>query len=134
MFQELVSNITNVGVFTESFGEWISGISINSAIVFIMMIFMLVGAIDKIAGNKRGYGEKFDEGFNAMGPLAAAMAGVVAAAPVLCIILKPIIAPSILWLVLTLPCSQRHCLHVTWVVIRWLCRWQQTKVLVILQV
>ena len=75
MFQELVSNITNVGVFTESFGEWISGISINSAIVFIMMIFMLVGAIDKIAGNKRGYGEKFDEGFNAMGPLAAAMAG-----------------------------------------------------------
>ena len=52
MFQELVSNITNVGVFTESFGEWISGISINSAIVFIMMIFMLVGAIDKIAGNK----------------------------------------------------------------------------------
>lgn len=92
MFQELVSNITNVGVFTESFGEWISGISINSAIVFIMMIFMLVGAIDKIAGNKRGYGEKFDEGFNAMGPLAAAMAGVVAAAPVLCIILKPIIA------------------------------------------
>ena len=93
MFQELVSNITNVGVFTESFGEWISGISINSAIVFIMMIFMLVGAIDKIAGNKRGYGEKFDEGFNAMGPLAAAMAGVVAAAPVLCIILKPIIAP-----------------------------------------
>ena len=33
MFQELVSNITNVGVFTESFGEWISGISINSAIV-----------------------------------------------------------------------------------------------------
>ena len=67
MFQELVSNITNVGVFTESFGEWISGISINSAIVFIMMIFMLVGAIDKIAGNKRGYGEKFDEGFNAMG-------------------------------------------------------------------
>ena len=93
MFQELVSNITNVGVFTESFGEWISGISINSAIVFIMMIFMLVGAIDKIAGNKRGYGEKFDEGFNAMGPLAAAMAGVVAAAPVLCIILKPIIVP-----------------------------------------
>lgn len=51
---------------------------LTAAIVFIMMIFMLVGAIDKIAGNKRGYGEKFDEGFNAMGSLAAAMAGVVA--------------------------------------------------------
>lgn len=93
MFQELISNITNVEVFTQSFGEWIGGLSVNSVIVFIMMIFMLVGAIDKIRGNKLGYGEKFDEGFNAMGPLAAAMAGVVAAAPVLAIILKPIIAP-----------------------------------------
>ncbi|WP_341349388.1 ethanolamine utilization protein EutH [Ruminococcus gauvreauii] len=67
--------------------------SINSVIIFIMMIFMIVGAIDKIRGNKKGYGEQFDEGFNAMGPLAIAMAGVVAAAPVLAIILKPIIVP-----------------------------------------
>ncbi|MDO5562650.1 MAG: ethanolamine utilization protein EutH, partial [Synergistaceae bacterium] len=62
-------------------------------IIFIMMIFMLVGAIDKIRGNKLGYGEEFDNGFNAMGPLAIAMAGVVAAAPVLAIILKPIVVP-----------------------------------------
>jgi ethanolamine transporter len=58
-----------------------------------MMIFMLVGAIDKIRGNKLGYGEEFDNGFLAMGSLAIAMAGVVAAAPVLAIILKPIIVP-----------------------------------------
>ena len=38
-------------------------------------------------------GEKFEEGFNAMGPLAMAMAGVVAAAPVLSVILEPIIVP-----------------------------------------
>ncbi len=93
MFDELISNITNVSVLTDSVGEWISGISINSVIIFIMMIFMLVGAIDKIRGNKLGYGEQFDEGFNAMGPLAAAMAGVVAAAPVLAIILGPILKP-----------------------------------------
>lgn len=93
MFNELIDNITNVGVFTESIKEWVSGISINSVIIFIMMIFMIVGAIDKIRGNKKGYGEQFDEGFNAMGPLAIAMAGVVAAAPVLAIILKPIIVP-----------------------------------------
>lgn len=54
---------------------------------------MIVGAIDKIRGNKLGYGEQFEEGFNAMGPLALAMAGVVAAAPVLAIILGPIIKP-----------------------------------------
>jgi ethanolamine transporter len=93
MFQELFDNITNVGVFTESIKNWFSNLSINSVIIFIMMIFMLVGAVDKIRGNKKGYGEKFDEGFNAMGPLAIAMAGVVAAAPVLAILLKPIIVP-----------------------------------------
>ena len=93
MFQELVTNITNTSVFTDSFKGWIADLSINSIIIFIMMIFMIVGAVDKIRGNKKGYGEQFEEGFNAMGPLAIAMAGVVAAAPVLAIILKPVIVP-----------------------------------------
>ena len=68
MFQELVNEITNVGVLTDSLKEWISGLSINSVIMFIMMIFMIVGALDKIRGNKHGYGEKFEEGFADMGP------------------------------------------------------------------
>ena len=93
MFDELIGNLSNIQVFTESLHSWISNLSVNSAIIFVMMIFMLLGAIDKIRGNKWGYGEEFDNGFNAMGPLAIAMAGVVAAAPVLAIILKPIIVP-----------------------------------------
>jgi len=93
MFQELIENITNVEVFTESIKDWVANLSINSVIIFVMMIFMIVGAVDKIRGNKKGYGEQFDEGFHAMGSLAIAMAGVVAAAPVLAIILKPIIVP-----------------------------------------
>lgn len=40
MFQELIDNITNVGVFTESLGEWASTLSINKVIIFIMMIFI----------------------------------------------------------------------------------------------
>lgn len=82
-----------MSVFTESLQAWVSGLSINSVIMMIMMIFMIVGAVDKIMGNKFGYGEQFDEGFNAIGPLAAAMAGVVAAAPVLATILGPVITP-----------------------------------------
>ena len=93
MFDELIRNLTNFSVFTTSLQEWIANLSVNSVIIFVMMIFMIVGAVDKIRGNKLGYGEQFDEGFNAMGPLAIAMAGVVAAAPVLAIILKPIIVP-----------------------------------------
>ena len=93
MFSELMDNLTNPAVFTSSVADWVGNISVNKVIIMVMMIFMIVGAIDKIRGNKLGYGEQFEEGFNAMGPLAIAMAGVVAAAPVLAIILKPIIVP-----------------------------------------
>ena len=82
-----------MSVFTESIQAWFSNISINSVIMMIMMIFMIVGAVDKILGNKFGYGEQFEEGFNAIGPLALSMAGVVAAAPVLAQLLGPILKP-----------------------------------------
>lgn len=67
--------------------------SINEIIVYIMVVFMVLGAIDKIIGNKFGLGEKFDEGFMAMGSLAIAMVGVVSLAPVLANLLKPVIVP-----------------------------------------
>ncbi len=67
--------------------------SINEIILYIMVFFMVVGAIDKCLGNKYGYGEKFEEGFMAMGSLALAMVGVVSLAPVLANILKPVVAP-----------------------------------------
>ena len=106
MFDELMSHLSNTAIFTESFSAWLSGLSINGIIIFIMMIFMIVGAIDKIRltlssapaefkddENNFVYAKQFDEGFMAMGALAVAMAGVVAAAPVLKIVLEPIIAP-----------------------------------------
>lgn len=67
--------------------------SINEIIVYIMVVFMALGAIDKIIGNKFGLGEQFDEGIMAMGSLAVAMVGVVSLAPVLATILKPIVVP-----------------------------------------
>jgi ethanolamine transporter len=91
-FSELIA-AADPSIFVESIRAWISGLSVNSVIMFIMMIFMIVGAVDKIRGNKLGYGEEFEAGFNAMGPLAIAMAGVVAAAPVLAMVLGPIIKP-----------------------------------------
>ena len=50
MFDELIGNLSNIQVFTESLHSWISNLSVNSAIIFVMMIFMLLGAIDKIRG------------------------------------------------------------------------------------
>ncbi|MCM1991241.1 ethanolamine utilization protein EutH [Oceanirhabdus seepicola] len=66
---------------------------INEIIIYIMVIFMALGAIDKIIGNKFGLGEQFEEGIMAMGALAIAMVGVVSLAPVLANILKPVIVP-----------------------------------------
>lgn len=66
---------------------------INEIIVFVMMCFMVLGAVDRILGNKWGLGEEFENGFNALGPLALAMVGVVSLAPVLAWILQPVIVP-----------------------------------------
>jgi len=68
-------------------------VDINVVIVWIMMIFMVLGAIDRIIGNRLGLGEEFENGINAMGPLALAMVGVVSLAPVLATILKPVVVP-----------------------------------------
>lgn len=91
-FSELIMALDPT-IFVESLQDWISNLSVDSIIMFVMMIFMIIGAVDKIRGNKLGYGEEFENGFNAMGALAIAMAGVVAAAPVLAMVLGPIIKP-----------------------------------------
>jgi ethanolamine transporter len=68
--------------------------SINQIIVDIMVVFMAIGAIDKaFLGNRLGLGEKFDEGFMAMGALALSMIGVISLAPVLATYLNPVIGP-----------------------------------------
>ena len=65
-FSELIA-AADPSIFTESIKAWVSGLNINSVIMLIMMIFMIVGAIDRIRGNKLGYGEKFEDGFNKFG-------------------------------------------------------------------
>ncbi len=66
---------------------------INVIIVWIMMVFMILGALDRIIGNRFGLGEEFENGIIAMGALALAMVGVVSLAPVLAKILGPVITP-----------------------------------------
>jgi ethanolamine transporter len=49
-----------------------------------MMVFMLVGVVDKVfLGGRFGYGAQFDEGMSAMGTLALSMVGIMCFAPVL---------------------------------------------------
>ena len=67
-----------------------------SAHGILMAVFALaavLGAVDRIAGNRFGLGEKFEEGILAMGALAMAMIGVITLAPVLASFLRPVIVP-----------------------------------------
>jgi ethanolamine transporter len=58
--------------------------SIDRIILYIMLIFMTIGIIDKLfLGGKYGYGAKFEEGMLAMGTLALSMVGIMCLAPVL---------------------------------------------------
>lgn len=66
---------------------------INEIIIWIIVICMLLGAVDRILGNRFGLGEQFEEGFNALGALALSMVGVISLAPILKKVLEPVIAP-----------------------------------------
>jgi ethanolamine transporter len=85
---------------------------LNLIILYIMMAFMVIGALDRIfqqfGGSEpllgkiglgavgksiSGAGNEFEEGFHAMGALALAMVGIIAIAPVLAQVLSPIVVP-----------------------------------------
>ena len=72
----------------------VSHMGINDIILYVMTGFMALGALDKaFLENRLGFGDKFEEGFMAMGSLMLAMGGVITLAPFLAAVLKPVIVP-----------------------------------------
>lgn len=67
--------------------------SAHEIIIWIMAVFAVLGALDRILGNKFGIGKEFEAGILAMGSLAIAMIGIITLAPVLAAVLKPVIVP-----------------------------------------
>lgn len=67
--------------------------SVHEIIIWIMAVFAVLGALDRIAGHRFGLGKEFEEGILTMGSLALAMIGVITLAPVLAALLKPVIVP-----------------------------------------
>ena len=68
--------------------------SAHEILIAVMAAFAVLGAIDRILGNKFGLGEEFENGIIAMGALALAMVGIICLAPVLATILRPVIVPA----------------------------------------
>lgn len=67
--------------------------SAHEIVINLMAAFAVLGAIDRILGNRFGLGKEFEEGILAMGSLAIAMLGIISLAPVLAALLKPVVVP-----------------------------------------
>lgn len=65
----------------------------HEILIWVMALFAVLGALDRILGNRFGLGEGFEEGILAMGSLALAMVGIVSLAPVLAGMLRPVVVP-----------------------------------------
>lgn len=65
----------------------------NDIILYILMFFMTIGAIDRIFGYKLGIGQRFEEGFVAMGNLSLSIIGIYSIAPLLSTSLEKIVGP-----------------------------------------
>lgn len=66
---------------------------INQILMTIMALCAILGGADRLMGNKFGYGDKFEEGFRLLGPMALSMAGMICLAPVLADVLGRVIIP-----------------------------------------
>lgn len=62
-------------------------------VIGLMAAFALLGAVDRICGNRLGLGKEFEEGILSMGALAMAMLGIISLAPVLANLLRPLAVP-----------------------------------------
>lgn len=67
--------------------------SFHEVFIAVMAGFAILGAVDRIFGNRWGLGKEFEEGILAMGSLALAMIGIVCLAPVLAAVLRPMVVP-----------------------------------------
>ena len=67
--------------------------AIYDIIIWILGAFAVLGALDRILGNRFGLGQPFEEGIGAMGSLALAMLGIISLAPVLAALLQPVVVP-----------------------------------------
>ncbi len=67
--------------------------TVNQIIMYVFAFGAALGGLDHILGDKLGLGEKFESGFQMLGPVALSMAGIICLAPVLSSILGIIVGP-----------------------------------------
>lgn len=66
---------------------------INQILMYLMAFGAVLGGFDRILGNRFGFGAKFEEGFQLLGPVALSMAGIICLAPIIADFSQKMIAP-----------------------------------------
>ena len=65
----------------------------NQIIMWIMAVGAVLGGVDRIAGNRFGFGKRFEEGFMLLGPTALSMSGIICLTPLLSRFLRFALVP-----------------------------------------
>lgn len=65
----------------------------NQIILYTLAFGAVVGGIDHMLGSRFGFGDRFEEGFRLLGPIALSMAGIICLAPVLSRVLGVVVVP-----------------------------------------
>lgn len=61
-----------------------------SYLTIVILIFSVLGAIDKMLGNRLGLGKEFEKAFMLIGTMALSMIGMIVISPVIAQIMKPV--------------------------------------------
>ncbi|MGO2100507.1 ethanolamine utilization protein EutH [Vagococcus salmoninarum] len=67
--------------------------NINELVMYGIVLMLIVGGLDYALGGPLKLGSQFEAGLMAMGALALSMVGIITLAPILAIILEPVIVP-----------------------------------------
>ena len=61
--------------------------------IYIMVVFSIIGGLDKIFNTRFGLGGKFDEGIKDIGGLALTIIGIYCLSPIIAMLLSPVLNP-----------------------------------------
>lgn len=71
---------------------------IGQVVIYIMMGFLLIGAVASIFDDNRGFGKEFKEGIHSIGPIFLPVAGIMALIPLMSTFISTFIGPVYAWM------------------------------------
>lgn len=67
--------------------------TINQVVMYVLAFGAAIGGIDRLIGNRFGFGDKFESGFRMLGPVALSIAGIICLVPVMSYVLNLVMTP-----------------------------------------